>query len=230
MRLSNMYKSQVLRAQPKHSQGRPSVSRTAINFYCRRSWAANKSKKPFRNALRDKNIYKIYTKVDFLYSISICWCCCCLFYPFSWPAHAASTWSCSSSSSTSLSSLKRCTLKAKAMSLLSEWVVYRFACLLVFFPQRRAVCTVACGMWRVPCVCPSLSQSASVCAFPCCHCIVAWNKLMFLVLSLSLSLSLTIVLGFFCDFCRNATETLLVCLCACACAFKSQSQNHNSVQ
>lgn len=171
---------------------------------------------------------KIYTKLirksDFLYSISICWCCCCLFYPFSWPAHAASTWSSSSSSYTSLSSLKRCTLKAKAMSLLSEWVVYRFACLLVFFPQRRAVCTVACGMWRVPCVCPSLSQSASVCAFPCCHCIVAWNKLMFFS---SLSLYR---FGFFCDFCRNATETLLVCLCACACAFKSQSQNHNSEQ
>lgn len=36
-RLSNMYKSQVVRAQPKYSQGRPLVSRTAINFYCRRS-------------------------------------------------------------------------------------------------------------------------------------------------------------------------------------------------
>lgn len=37
MHHSNIYKSQVVRAQPKYSQGRPSVSRTAINFYCRRS-------------------------------------------------------------------------------------------------------------------------------------------------------------------------------------------------
>lgn len=161
---------------------------------------------------------KIYTKSirksDFLYSISICWCCCCLFYPFSWPAHAASTWSSSSSSSTSLSSLKRCTLKAKAMSLLSEWVVYRFACLLVFFPQRRAVCTVACGMWRVPCVCPSLSQSASVCAFPCCHCIVAWNKLMFFS---SLSLFLSIVLGFLRLLPQCNWDITSVSLCMCMC-------------
>lgn len=111
-----------------------------------------------------------------------------------------------------------------------EWVGCLSVRLSISLPSSLSA--EQCALWRVACgvcrVCVRPSASPPVCAFPCCHCIVAWNKLMFFSpLSLSLSLSFWV---FFCDFCRNATETLLVCLCSCACAFKSQSQNHNSVQ
>lgn len=44
------------------------------------------------------------------------------------------------------------------MSLLTEWVVYRFACLLVF-RLPSAPSSVHCGVWRVACaVCVSVPQ------------------------------------------------------------------------
>lgn len=73
-----------------------------------------------------------------------------------------------------------------------EWVGCLSVRLSISLPSSLSA--EQCALWRVACgvcrVCVRPSASPPVCAFPCCHCIVAWNKLMFFSpLSLSLSLS-----------------------------------------